>query len=97
MNQILGAKYLKLEVPPRVSYLFLLGLTKPGLYSGGVGKSLLGGGGNGPDGGGYRDGRPELNGPARREPFVLLLLDVLGGNIGLLGSMAEAGSGILLL
>lgn len=53
--------------------------------------------GNGPDGGGYLDGRPALNGPTSLELWMLLLLDTLGGNIGLLGSMAEAGSGMLSL
>lgn len=66
------------------------------MYIGGVGSSLPGGAGKGPDGGGYRDGSPGLNGPAKRDPFVLPLLEVRGGNIGLLGSIADAGSGMLL-
>jgi hypothetical protein len=79
-------------------HLFLRGLTRPGLpYIGGVGKSLCGGVGSGPDGGGYRDGTPPLNGPASLELGMLLLLDTRGGNIGLLGSMADAGSGMLSL
>jgi len=79
-------------------HLFLRGLTSPALpYIGGVGRSLCGGVGNGPDGGGYRDVGPPLNGPTSLELGILLLLDTLGGNIGLLGSMAEAGSGMLSL
>ena len=62
---------------------------------------MYGGAGKGPDGGGCLDGRPPrpgLNGPASLDPLELLLLDVLGGNIGrLVGSIAEAGSGILSL
>lgn len=75
------------------AYLFLLGLTIPAPYSGGVGRSFCGGGGSGPFGGGCLEGNPELNGPANLAPDVLLLLDDLGGNIGLLGSIADAGSG----
>jgi len=77
-------------------YRFRRGLTSPGLpYIGGVGRSLCGGVGNDPAGGGYREGKVALNGPTSLEPGMLLLLETLGGNIGLLGSMAEAGSGML--
>lgn len=75
-------------------HLFRLGLTMPAPYSGGVGKSFCGGVGSGPLGGGYLDGKPELNGAANRAPDVLLLLEDLGGKAGLRGSIADDGSGM---
>jgi len=64
---------------------------------GGVGKSFIGGGGKGPLGGGALIGSADVCNGALECIMVLLLL-VLGGNIGRAeGSMAEAGSGILSL
>ena len=63
--------------------------------AGGTGKSFIGGGGRGPLGGGGRMESAGLD-----NVFLLLsvetLLLVLGGNIGrCVGSIAEAGSGML--
>lgn len=59
-----------------------------------AGRSFVGGGGSGPVGGGCRTGSDAFCPPSRTE----LLLLVRGGNMGLLvGSIADAGSGMLSL
>ena len=60
-----------------------------------AGRSLDGGGGNGPVGGGALDGKPEFCTGVLLFAIDVLLL-VRGGKKGLwVGSIAEAGSGIL--
>jgi hypothetical protein len=86
---------------------FLLGDgAKPALIdpvAGGVGKALFGGGGSGPVGGGARAGRPTPwigNLVFMLEELLCRMdeLEVRGGKSGLLlGSIAEAGSGMLSL
>ena len=91
---LLHSEQKSLDIDTKCCYRYLRGLIvlEACWNDGMAGRSLVGGGGSGPIGGGCLIGNEALPAPN----LIELLLLVRGGNMGLWeGSIADAGSGIL--